>query len=108
MFGIISLRTNKDQLLQRIQRVWTFTNLQYFDYTCICNISQTVKTVKIGKNIYIIYYTILLLIIKPTYYPNKNSSIWFYFFIHHLGVQKKLIIRYLNDKSFRIKFSTFG
>jgi len=26
--GIISLGTNKDQLLNRIQSVWTFTNLQ--------------------------------------------------------------------------------
>jgi len=27
-FGVSSLGTNKDQLLHRIQRVWTFTNLQ--------------------------------------------------------------------------------
>jgi len=30
--GVSSLGTNKDQLLHRIQSVWTFTNLQYILY----------------------------------------------------------------------------
>jgi hypothetical protein len=50
--GIRPIGTNKDQLLHRIQSVWTFTNLQSFDkkYMSVGQKKNTFESVKIRKN----------------------------------------------------------
>jgi len=77
--GIISIGTNKDQLLHRIQSLWTFTNLQYND-------GNLILVLKITKKIMLSF----MLCQDYRIFRNKDEN-------HFTDLDKLILVKFIND-----------